>query len=178
MAKANFDGARARYESISMGEDEWLQAMDRNPDIMWSILADIYSVVRDEAEREAGKRRMGRRPTRAAGSLDELMATVMPAQFTTEPFVVVMPKLMEGRSQGQLARRVPCDQSTISRLLAGTLPPDMLMLERIAVAVKVAPHFFVEYRALYIGQLIARILTEHPNLGVAAFKRLRSAASA
>lgn len=177
MAKANFDGARAQFASIEMGELEWVAAMSHNPDIMWSILADIYNVVKDEAERAEGKRRMGRRPTRAAHSLDDLLQTVMPVQFCTDPFNEALRKLIDGKSQRAFARKVPCDHSTISRLLSGEFKPDLIMLHRIADAAKVPPHYFVEYRALYIGALIGRVLTEHPHLGVAAFKRLRSASA-
>lgn len=176
MAKADFEGAKKRFPSVGMDEEAWLEAMTKNPDVMWTILADIYNIVKDEEERAGGKKRMGRRPTRAASSLDDLMDTVIPPQFTTEPFAESLRKLMVGRSQQQFARVVPCDQSTISRLLSGELRPDLVMIVRIAGAAKVPPHYFVEYRALYIGAVIERVLTEHPHLGVAAFKRLRSAA--
>lgn len=174
MAKADFGKAKQIYESTAMGEQQWLAAFDSNPDIMWSILADIYNVVKDEEEREAGKKRMGRRPTRAASSIDELMNTVMPAQFDQEPFPEALRKLLIGKSQTQFARRVPCAQSTVSRLLSGEMEPDIVMLERVAVAAKVPPHFFIEYRAAYVSQLVQRVLTERPNLGVKVFKRLQS----
>lgn len=174
MAKANFEGARAQFESTSMTETEWVAAMTVNPDIMWSILADIYNVVKDEEERAAGKRRMGRRPTRAAGSLDQLMKTVLPPQFTTEEFPEALRKLIVGKSQRAFAKRVPCDHSTISRLLKGEIKADLLMIIRVADAAGVPPHYFTEYRALLIAGIVERVLTQQPHLGVAAFKRLRS----
>lgn len=174
MAKADFAKAKQIYESTTMGEEQWLAAFDDNPDIMWAILADIYNVVKDEEEREAGKKRMGRRPTRAARSIDELMNTVIPPQFDQDPFPEALRKLLIGKSQTQFARRVPCAQSTVSRLLSGEMAPDLVMLERVAIAAKVPPHYFIEYRAAYVGQLIQRVLIERPNLGVKAFKRLQS----
>lgn len=174
MAKANFDGAKEAFSSIAMDEEAWLKAMDHDPDIMWAILADIYNVIRDEQERVDGKRRMGRRPMRAAGSIDELIAAVIPQQFGTDRFTEALRLLLLGKSHSQFARRVPCAPSTISRLLSGEYVPDLLMLERLARAANVPAHFFVEYRALYVGSIIERTLTQHPHLGVAAFKRLRS----
>jgi transcriptional regulator with XRE-family HTH domain len=97
----------------------------------------------------------------------------MPVQFCTDPFAEALKKLIDGKSQRQFARKVPCDHSTISRLLSGEWKPDLVMLHRIAEAAKVPPHYFVEYRALYIAAVIERVLIEHPHLGVAAFKRLR-----
>jgi hypothetical protein len=175
MAKANFEAARNQFASTAMGEEEWVGVFDSNPDIMWAILADVYSVVKDEEEREAGKKRMGRRPTRVAGSVDELMRTVMPPQYTTEPFPAALKKLLAGRSQRQFAPRVPITQPTLSRLLKGEWEPDLAMLERIAAAAKVPPFYFVEYRAQMIAAVVTRILIDQPNLGITAYKRMRGA---
>jgi len=172
-AKANFERAKEQYPSTEMGEGQWVAAFDRNPDIMWAILGDIYQVVRDEEERDNGTRRMGRRPVRAAGSVDELMRTVLPDQYTQEPFKGALAKLLKGRSQQAFANKIPCSQSTMSRLLSGDAEPDMAMMERVAAAAKVQPHYFLEYRARYVSDMVQQVLTERPNVSITAFRKAR-----
>lgn len=157
-----------------MGEAEWLAALNENDDIMWKIIGDIYDAVKTEEEKDAGIRRMGRRPARQGTSMDEVYATVFPQQYSTDPFGITFRRLMLGRSQTQVAMKIPCNQSTISKYLSGQRMPDVTTMERIAAAVKVPPHYFTEYRAMMLGQLITQILTEQPTMGITAMKRLRA----
>jgi hypothetical protein len=173
MAKADFQRAKDQYPSTQMGEREWLSAFDANPDIMWSIIGDIYDVVKAEQDRDAGIRKLGRRPQRTSASLDEVYATVFPAQFTMDPFGEALSKLLAGRSVRAFAAKVPMNQSYLGKLMHGSRTVDLETLERVAVAAKVPPAYFLEWRALYIGQLITRVLTERPNLSVKAVKVVR-----
>lgn len=177
MAKADFAKAKKQYPSSAMGEKEWYAVFDAYPDIMWAILADVYNVILDERERDEGIHRIGRRPARRANSMEELRRAVMPPQFNTEPFPVALKDLMGARSQRQFAPRIPIDQPTLSRFLSGQLSPDLQMLEAIAAACKVPAHYFVEYRALFISEMVCRVLTARPNLGVTAFKAYRASAN-
>lgn len=175
IAKADFDKAKGLYPSTTMGEAGWMAFFDTSAGAhaMGRILGDIYDAVKAEEEKEAGIHRMGRRPRRD-GSLADVYATVFPAPYTMDPFPEAMVKLLNGRSQRQFAPKVPVHQTTMSRLMSGTLVPDMQMLERIAIAAKVAPSFFVEYRAMFVGQLLTRVLTERPNMGVRAYREVRA----
>ncbi len=177
MAKADYERARQLYPSVNMGEREWLAAFDRNPDIMWAIVGDVYDAVKTEEEKAAGLRRMGRRPARSASSMEEVYATVFPTVYSMDPFPEALVKLLNGRSQRAFAAKIPCNQGTVSRLLSGQLQPDLVMLERVAAAAKVPPYFFVEYRAQVIGHMVTKILTEQPNMSIAAMKRVRTGAS-
>lgn len=158
-----------------MGEREWVHAFDRDPDIMWKIIGDIYDVVKAEGERAAGIHKMGRRPARTATSLDDVYATVFPTQYSMDPFTVALEKLMDGTTQKVFASRIPCDQGTLSRLVNGRLQPDLTMMERVAQAAKVSPYFFLEYRSMYVGQLITNVLMQRPHMGITAVKKLRGA---
>jgi hypothetical protein len=177
VAKANYERAKALYPSTAMGEAEWLQAFHRNPDIMWSIIGDVYDAVKTEEEKAAGIRRMGRRPARHGTSMEEVYATVFPTVYSSDPFPEALTKLLAGRSQRAFAAKIPCNQGTISRLLSGQLEPDIVMMERVAAAAKVAPYFFVEYRAQAIGQMVVKILMEQPNMSIQAMKRVRAGVS-
>lgn len=155
-----------------MGEADWIAVFDRDPDIMWRIVGDIYDVVKTEEEKAAGKRVMGRRPPRS-GSLEDVWATVFPAPYSMDPFPEALRKLMNGRSQSAFAMRVPIHQTTLSRMLKGEWMPDLQMLERIAEAAKVQPAYFVEWRAQYVAGLIQRVLMERPNMSVMALRQVK-----
>lgn len=174
MSKADFEKAKREFPSTAMNEPEWLAFFDTpaGQHAMGRILGDIYDYVKAEEEKESGVRRMGRRPRREA-SLQEVYDTVFPAPYSMDPFPEALTKLLNGRSQRQFAPRVPMHQTTLSRLLSGSLQPDLIMLERIASAAKVMPSYFVEYRAQFVGQLIIRVMTERPNLGVKGFREIK-----
>jgi len=174
MAKADFEGAKARFPSTQMGEQEWVAFFDTpaGQHAMGRIIGDIYDVVKAEEEKAAGLQRMGRRPRRD-GSLEDVFATVFPQSYTMDPFPEAMMKLLAGRSARQFAPRVPVHQTHLSRMLRGDQTPDMQMLERIASAAKVHPSYFVEYRAMFVSKLIEKVLTQRPNIGVKAYKDIK-----
>lgn len=177
MAKADLEKARALYPSCAMGLDEWtaffgsaagLRAMGR-------IIYDIYDEVISREERENGKRRIGRRPARDAVSLAAVMAVVRPEEFTNDPLPIALQKLLRGRSQRQFARKVPISQPYLNRLLDGQHPKfDLDLLEALAEAAGVHPWHFVEWRALYVGELVTEIMRESPHVGITILRQLRT----
>ena len=174
MAKADYERARELYPSVTMGESEWVEALDNNHDIMWAIIADVYDAVKTEEERDGGLRRLGRRPGRSSNSIAEVWDTVFPAQFSMDPFPLAFEKLLAGRSQHAFARKIPCNQGLVSRLLSGQVSPDLVLLQRVAAAAKVPPYYFVEFRSLWLGHLVTRVLEANPHLGVTAIKKVRA----
>lgn len=180
MARANFERARAMYPSVDMDLQEWLRFFDSPAGVeaMGRLLYDIYDEVKAQEEREAGVHKMGRRPARPAVGIDELFSVVMPQSFANDPFPVALRKLMNGRSQRAFAAKVPCSQPHLNKLLTGERVPDLVMLERIAVAAKVDPWFFPEWRAMFVGQLITNVLLAKPNLSIAAVQNARRGRSA
>lgn len=176
MPKADFEGAKERFPSHRMAEPEWVAFFNTPAGFyaMGRIIADIYDEVKAEEDRENGVRQMGRRPNRPAVPLSEVYATVFPRPYSMDPFSVSMAKLLEGRSQRAFCRRVPIHQTTLSRFLTGSRTPDLDMLERLAAAAKVKPSYFVEWRAMYVGQLITTVLLDHPNVGIRAVNTLHS----
>lgn len=173
MTQADFANASARYPSTQMNEAEWIAVFDANRDMMWQILADTYNVIQAEHARSRGDRTSGRRPRRRAASLEQLLAAVFPQRYTNDPFPVALADLIAGRSQRQFAARVPCNQSTLSRLINGGLEPDLVMLERVAAAANVPAHYFLEWRAHYLGQLVTHVFMQRPDMSVAALRKLR-----
>lgn len=177
MPKADLEGAKLRYPSWRMGEAEWVAFFNTSAGFhaMGRILGDIYDEVMAEEERESGMRQMGRRPNRRAVPLSEVYATVFPRPYSMDPFPVSMAKLLEGRSNRAFCQRVPINSGTLSRFMLGSRTPDLTMLERLAAAAKVKPSYFVEWRAMYVGQLIQTVLMDNPNIGISAVNTIHSA---
>ncbi len=176
MAKADLERAKELYPSCAMGLEEWttffgtaagLKAMGR-------ILYDIYDELMSKEEREAGKRRIGRRPARSAVPLATLMTVVRPEEFSNDPLPVALKRLMRGRSQRAFCRKIPCSQPYLARILTGEIQPGLEFLELIAVAGGVQPWHFPEWRAQYLGALITEVLVESPHLGITAIKGVRN----
>lgn len=176
MTKAKWDNAKEMYSCCSIGEEEWLAFFDtpEGERAIGAILGDIYAEVKAQEERNAGVRRVGRRPRPTRVSLAEVYATIFPEQYTTDPFPLALEKLLIGRSMRQFAMAVPCNHGTVSRLVAGYVEPDLVMLERVAAAAKVHPSYFCEWRAMFVGRLLTEILLVRPNLGIKALKALHT----
>ncbi len=176
MAKADLERARELYPSCAMGMDEWMTFFGTAAGLraMGRVIYDVYDEVISREERENGKRRIGRRPAREATTLAAVMAVVKPEEFSNEPLPVALKLLLRGRSQRQFARTVPISQPYLNRLLAGHHKADLDLLEALAGAANVPPWHFLEWRALYIGELITTVLAENPHMGITALRALRN----
>ncbi len=176
MAKADLERARQLYPSCEMGMDEWMSFFGTAAGLraMGRIIYDIYDEVVSREEREAGKRRIGRRPARDATSLAQVMAVVKPEEFSNEPLHIALRRLLRGRSQRQFAMRVPISQPHLNRLLAGPRSYNLELIESLADAAGVPPWHFAEWRALYIGGLITEVLANNPHMGITALRGLRN----
>lgn len=175
MARADLENAKALYPSCAMGVDEWVRFFSTPPGMqaMGKIIYDIYDEVKSAEERAAGVRRIGRRPARASVPLDEVMGIVTPVEFTNDPMPKALTRLIAGRSQRQFAAKVPMNQGYLSKILAGEKHPELDTIEALAKAAGVAPWYFVEWRARYVGSLITEVLHRSPHLGISAVRGLR-----
>lgn len=176
MARADYPKAKAQFPSIFGTDDEgWLHFF-QSPhgfQVLGKFLGDAYTTAKDEEDRQAGVRRAGsgrRAPRRA--SLDEVLQTVFPDRFSMDPFPVAMEKLLAGRSQRMFAMKAGVHQTTLSRLMRGQYSPEIDILESIAKAAKIHPSYFLEWRALYIGEVLTKVFVKNPNLSVAALREL------
>lgn len=158
-----------------MGVDEWVTFFNSpaGTGAMGKIVYDIYDEVKSAEERNAGLRRIGRRPGRSAVPLDEVMAVVLPTEFTNDPLPLALSRLIVGKSQRQFARRVPITQSHLCRLLSGERVPNLEQLERLAEAAGVQPWYFMEWRAQYISTLMGEVMAQSPHLSITALRVMR-----
>lgn len=143
-----------------------------NPEVMYRIFGDMYSIVKDEQAKAEGHKRVGRRPMRAADSIDEMLETVLPEQYSTKPFPQALRVLMGRQSQRTFSRKVPCHQTTLSRLLSGELDPDLETMECLARAAGTHPSWFAEWRAQAVASVIRSVLERDPQLSIRVIREV------
>lgn len=145
--------------------------MEGDPTIMWRLLYDIWDYKLTEEEKARGEVRLGRR-RRRIGDREEILAVALPKTFTNDPFPKALEKLVVGSSQREFAAKMRCSQTTVSRLISGTVEPDKHLMERAAEAAEVAPWYFVEYRVAYLTDAIRKALVENPNMSMTYLQKL------
>lgn len=175
MAKADLERAHLLHPSIAMGEPEWMDFFDGREGrrAMGRILYDIYDQIKEDEEREAGRRRVGRRPGREPVPLDEVFKTIFLAPPSLEVFHVALRELMGTMSMRALAKRIGMSSGNFSYYTNGKLKPDLYLMEKIALVLKVHPSYFIEWRAQYVAEMIRRVYMTDPKLSITAYKAIR-----
>lgn len=173
MGQARSDWGAAKAHAPYVEDADWSELLEGNPEVLHRIIADAYDVVLRDEEKANGIKRSGRRPKPSQVPLGEVVGKVFPQQYSNLPFTKALEDLVSGRSQRQFARRVPCNQATLSKLLRGQYEPDMSMMERLALAGGQGPWYFREWRAQYVGALVTDALMSNPSTGVQAVRALR-----
>lgn len=169
-SQADFGNAKAQFRERSEGE--WVALFDRAPHIFHQLLGDIFRESRAEAQRDAGKARIGRRPKHADGSMDELYAMITP-RYSMEPFSEAVIELIDkATSLRAFAARAGIHHHTITRMIRGQIPLDSYRLEKIARAGKVHPAFFMEWRDQQIVKAVQELLSSRPNVSVRVHKQM------
>lgn len=155
------------WEDVCVDE-EWETLLSSNPKVLWGLVADIVKAVKAGE----GERKTGRRPAVGVGSLDELYELLFPKVYCVEPFPVAFAAALGERSQRDFACAIGFNQATVSRLLSGKTPPTCEVMERIAHTLKLPPTFFLEYRAMKLGQVITDVLLANPQMSIDTVRRL------
>jgi hypothetical protein len=175
VGRADFENAKRLYPSVTMGEAEWY-AYFQTPageQAIGYIMRDIYDEVLALEERESGRVPMGRRAARPAVPLSTVYAKVFPTPYSNEPFPAALRTLMNGRSIRAFAAKVPMAHVPLYRLLAGTDTPDLRLMELLAVAARIKPTYFLEYRAQFVALLVHKALVARPHLSIRAIHDLK-----
>lgn len=172
--RADYENAKALFPSCaSVTSAEWLKFLESETGltVIAKMLGDAYQVVRDDEERMLGTKKPGRRPPRHA-SLEQVINTVFPARASMEPFPEALAKLMRGRSRRGFLVASDVAEATLRHLLSGKRQLTMPILERLAEAARVSPGFFLEYRAMYVGELVTLLLLERPQMSQTVMRDL------
>jgi hypothetical protein len=155
--------------------DDWGSFLAENPKVLWGLVADVVKAVKAGE----GERKTGRRPAVSCSSMDELYDVLFPASFSAQPFPQALSALLsaKGQSQRGFASISGYSQASVNRMVSGKFPASADLLEHLSQILDVRPTYFVEYRALKIGQLVTEVLLADPHLSADAVRRLMGATS-
>lgn len=148
--------------------DGWEAALASDPGMMMELVADVVKILQSQSS----GRVTGRRPAAQPVSWDELWATLFPRRFSVDPFPAALEELVGDEPKSAFARRVPCDQSTMSQLTKGSRTPSVQMMESLARAGGVTPAYFREWRAYRISTLLGEALAADPAASAAVVKNV------
>lgn len=143
-------------------EDAWVAVFTAHPDVMVRLLQDMIK------QAYAVPGRIGQRPMPKEEEVD--LHAMLHGDFSDEPLIEVLPKLMRGLSERQFASKVFMSRSQLQRLLKGDYQPDMHELRLIAVAVRKPPAFFMEYRILAAQSAFMRLLADRPGVATKLYR--------
>lgn len=174
VSKADWTKAKDRVPWVDDGL--WDSRMSDNPDALYRIVADAYDYSLREEEATKGQKRPGRRPKPDVVPLEVVLAKAFPYRVSEVPLGRALAELMGDEPQRPFAKRVPCHQTTLSRMLRGDLEADLEMLGRLAAAGNVPPWYFVEWRAKFVAGVVERALIGAPHMGLSAVRILRAIA--
>jgi hypothetical protein len=175
---ANWENAKQMYPStVKLGESDWVAFFDEQPDVMHSILGDIFVITKAH---ESVVKKSGRRPKHTNGSMDELWKMVTP-RYSTEPFGEAVKDLIGDQSIRGFSAKIPMHYWSLIRLMRGErkivnpndIQSSMNTLELIARAGKVSAFYFQEYRTLYIFKMFEEVFTAKPTFTIGLVKRLQ-----
>jgi DNA-binding phage protein len=155
--------ALERYPKLE--ELDWLGELQDDVNITGRIIGDILKLQRAEEDPH-------RRGRRAVPNVSREQLWALFEAYSTEPFFPTLEKLSEGKTMGQVAIKVGLSKMTLYRYRRGEAGPGMEILEQVAKAYNKSPFYFLEYRAMFIGQLIEDALINNPQRSISLLKQV------
>lgn len=143
-------------------QDEWAERFEQVPPTFYRLLAELLQEVQAEYERERGVERRGRRPTRAAGSMGDVVDLVYPKR-SEKPFPQALREATD-QPMWTVASIAGMNPGSLHKLLNGERPLTKSKIEAIAKAIHVDPGYFHEYRVLVIHEIVDSLLTPRRSL--------------
>jgi transcriptional regulator with XRE-family HTH domain len=137
---------------------EWEAEFARSPDAMHVIISDFIKRV----YAQPGK--VGQRPMPESGKVD--FYGLMYGEGNEDKIYDVMRRLMAkySISERDLECLIDMSRSQIHRTLKGDYIPNVHEIRQIAVALKVTPTYFVEYRQAMVLVAFVKMITENPEI--------------
>lgn len=156
-------------------EQMWIDRFTRDPDLMWLLVGDIVRYVSSE-ETPRGQRQSSRRKVQGEHRNLESVWKVLHGHYSNDPFPVAIRELIGQRSERAFAMKCGfASHETLRRYIQGKRPLSMEALEQMAKGGKVEPHFFIEYRAMWLGRELMNAMMARPNESLRAVKQVKNA---
>lgn len=148
-------------------QDQWRELFAEVPGSMGALLQGLFVIV--DAER-APRRGQAVPRERTAQELHDLLHP----QFSDLPFAESVRPLLKP-SLRAVAERAGMNPGYFTRLVSGERELDRYTLERIAAAARVDPGYFLEYRQMFVADMVSRQVARNAPVGIAAYKALARA---
>lgn len=145
---------------------DWYRAFD-DISLFGRVLRDILKT--DQAE----PGRSGPRPNLDRDPALEKLREYMGSDYADVPFAQALKLISRGASLHGVARKTGVAYTTLQRHVTGERPVDMVTLERIALAYKKDPGFFVEYRVAYVLAALGDRMVISPETTVGLYRRIK-----
>lgn len=175
LAPAHAFASVAMINDSESFEQMWVDRFTQDEDLMWLIVGDIVRYVSaDEIPR--GTRVSSRRQVQDKDRNLTAVWRVLHGHYSNDPFPISVKELIGKRSLRDFAARSGFGSvQTLIRYQRGERPLTMMCMEGMAKAGRVEPHYFVEYRALWLGRELQRAMLARPNESLKAIKMIRDA---
>lgn len=149
---------------------DWHKVFREDTGILGHLLNDIMKV--DLAE--PGK--PGKRPSIDPKRASERFRQIAGDDFTMLPFTEAFHVLIGDRSIRNVAAKTGLDRNAVYRLMKGGSPTATEM-EKVAVAFKKEPGYFVEYRLSYLFGILYRKMETAPEATVGFYRKVKGLSS-
>ena len=143
----------------------------------WSRLgfeSDIFVDIMGDVIKAEGKRsRPGKRPALDRQAAETELARLSGDGYSEYEFDKAFRILTNGRSIRGIANKVGLDKSYVHRLLRGDTRPSLEAMEKIAVAYRKDPSYFLEYRISMVLMMIEGFLKDSPETATSWYLGLK-----
>ena len=156
---------KIKEEFPSVGEISWSHAISQDSSAFASVLGDIIKA-------EGKRSRPGKRPSLSRPAAEEELSRLLGDNHSDLDFTRTFKALTHGRSVRGIANKVGIGQTTVHALLHGK-SPSFEQMEKIAVAYKKDPSFFLEYRIAYVLLTIDQFLADSPETATNWFLKFK-----
>lgn len=170
--KLDWDETISRlYEEIPEAKTvNWEGLFRSDPKILGDMINDVIKV---------SVSKKGRPGKRSANSEEDVAADLRKltnSDYADDPFVVAIRYAMGDRSLRQTAAMSGIDKMRLHRLVNGLgIPATGEEMEKLGLALKKDPSYFLEYRAAFVCHALYRMLMDNPDSAVVFYKKIRNA---
>lgn len=145
---------------------DWREAF-KDTDVWGRVVYDMLE--QDQKAEWDGK---GKRPPFDLARGKEKLRQWMGNDYSFEPFTPAFRTLVGNRSYRHIASKLGVSPHYAWKLKNGTSQPDLYTMERIAIAFKKHPSYFLEYRISYVLGALGDQMDQAPEMSVDLYRQI------
>lgn len=154
-------------EALGTTQVDWGEAFE-DIDVLGAVIRDVISV-------QPENRKRGHRYKLSAEEGEHLVRRLAGNDFSFTPFSDTLRALMDAKGQkvGSVASASGIPVSKLRSLLKSEREPSAEDMESVAETFDKRPDFFVEYRAVAFGSMVAQKLLDAPRFSATLFDKFK-----